>query len=175
MVFEKREEAWIEPLAFDPAYLNAMIFTTLDYFDSMQHRSRDDVTQRTLPHYLRTVRLLRERIMHEDNQSLTTPTVAAILALAAHAHFVGDTESAKHHLEGLRKIVGMRGGVATFTGNAKLLVEILRYEFPNSLSQSNMVQLLIAMQVRHRDGAGEWLKTLILQPVVFSRAFPPLS
>ncbi|KAL8786601.1 MAG: hypothetical protein Q9195_008158 [Heterodermia aff. obscurata] len=137
MAFEKREEAWIEPLAFDPAYLNAMIFTTLDYFDSMQNRSRDDVSQRTLPHYLRTVRLLRERLMREDNQSLATHTVATILALAAHAHFVGDTKSAKHHLEGLRKIVSMRGGVATFTGNAKLLGEILRCDIGVALESGS--------------------------------------
>lgn len=86
------------------------------------------MSQRTLPHFLKTLRLLRERLLHEDDQALTTPTVSAILALAAHAHFVGDSESAKHHLGGLRKIVNLRGGVATFGDNAKLLVEILRYE-----------------------------------------------
>ncbi|KAF6233984.1 hypothetical protein HO173_007814 [Letharia columbiana] len=126
ILFEKREEAWMEPLTFDPAFLNAMIFTTLDYFDSMRHRNRYTMSQQTLPHYLRTLRLLRERLLHENDQALTTPTVSAILALAAHAHFVGDSESAKHHLGGLRKIVSLRGGVATFSDNAKLLVEILR-------------------------------------------------
>lgn len=128
ILFEKREEAWIEPLAFDPAYLNAMVFTTLDYFDSMRHRNRCTVSQRTLPHFLRTLQFLRERLLHENDQALTIPTIATILALAAHAHFVGDFQSAKHHLGGLRKIVSLRGGIATFSDNAKLLVEILRYE-----------------------------------------------
>ncbi len=126
ILFQKTEEAWLEPLAFDPAYLNAMIFTTLDYFDFMRHRNRCTVSQRTLPHFVKALRLLRERLLHENDQALTTPTVSAILVLAAHANFVGDFESAKHHLGGLCKIVSLRGGMATFKDNAKLLVEILR-------------------------------------------------
>ena len=103
-----------------------MIFTTLDYFDSIHHHQHHNLSQRTMSHYLKTLQLLRERLSHEKDQALTTPTVSAILALAAHAHFVGNFESAKHHLGGLRKIVNLRGGIATFKDNAKLLVEILR-------------------------------------------------
>lgn len=126
ILFEKKEETWIEPLAFDPAYLNAMIFTTLDYFETLRHCDQSTVSQRTLPHFLRTIQLLRRRLLQESDKALTTPTIATILALAAHAHFVGDFKSAEYHLGGLRKIVNLKGGVTTFNDNAKLLVEILR-------------------------------------------------
>ena len=126
ILFEKKEETWREPLAFDSAYLNAMIFTTLGYFETLRHCNRSTASQRTLPHFLRTIQLLRRRLLLEGDKALTTPTISTILALAAHAHFVGDSESAGYHLGGLHKIVSLRGGVAAFIDNAKLLVEILR-------------------------------------------------
>ncbi|RYP02083.1 hypothetical protein DL764_005964 [Monosporascus ibericus] len=105
IAFERREELWIEPLAFDPAYLHALIFSTHDYFDTV---------------------LLRERLLHEDDQArLSTTTISVVLTLAAHAHFIGESESAKHHLQGLHKIVNLRGGVTAFKDNAKLLIEML--------------------------------------------------
>lgn len=137
ILFEKKEETWIEPLAFDPAYLNAMIFTTLDYFETLRHCDQSTVSQRTLPHFLRTIQLLRRRLLQESDKALTTPTIATILALAAHAHFVGDFKSAEYHLGGLRKIVNLKGGVTTFNDNAKLLVEILRCDVGMSLNSGS--------------------------------------
>lgn len=124
--FDKKEETWIEPLAFDAAYLNAVIFTTLGYFETLRHCDQSTVSQRTLPHFLRTIQLLRRRLLLESDRALTIPTISTILALAAYAHFVGDSKSAGYHLGGLHKIVNLRGGVAAFNLNAKLLVEILR-------------------------------------------------
>lgn len=92
----------------------------------MRHGNHCTMSQRTLPHFVKTLRLLRERLLHENDQALTISTVSAILALAGHAYFMGDSESAKHHLGGLRKIISLRGGVATFGNNTKLLVEIFR-------------------------------------------------
>ena len=124
--FDKKEETWIEPLAFDAAYLNAVIFTTLGYFETLRHCDQSTVSQRTLPHFLRTIRTLRRRLLLESDRAVTIPTISTILALAAHAHFVGDSKSAGYHLAGLHKIVDLRGGLAAFNLNAKLLVEILR-------------------------------------------------
>ena len=124
--FDKKEETWIEPLAFDAAYLNAVIFTTLGYFETLRHCDQSTVSQRTLPHFLRTIQLLRRRLLLESDRAFTIPTISTILALAAHAHFIGDSKSAGYHLGGLHKIVNLRGGVAAFNLNATLLIEILR-------------------------------------------------
>lgn len=127
-LFEKKRSTWLEPLAFDAAFLHAMIFTTQDYYDSILRSKTYTASRKTLPHYLKTVQILRERLLREnDHERLSTSTISAVLALAAHAHFVGDSESAKHHMEGLRRIISLRGGVTSFRENAKLLVEILRY------------------------------------------------
>ena len=80
-----------------------------------------------MPHFVKTLKLLRERMADEDSQEkLSDATAAAIMALVGHAHLTGDLKSARYHMEGLYKIVRLRGGVNTFKQNAKLLVEILR-------------------------------------------------
>lgn len=58
--------------------------------------------------------------------SLSLSTTSAILFLAEHAYFIGDFESSRHHMDGLRKIVNLRGGVDSFRDHSKLLIEILR-------------------------------------------------
>jgi hypothetical protein len=131
ILFERRGEAWIAPLAVNPAYLHAKIFTSLYYFDVVLPRRSSLANQRTLRHYFKTLRLLHERVLYDDNEvRLSNNTVAAVLGLAGHAYWTGDSKSATHHMEGLCKMVNLRGGVTTFRDNVKLLAEILRYELP---------------------------------------------
>jgi hypothetical protein len=128
ILFERRAEHWITPLTIDPAYLHAMIFTSQFYFDSIVPRKFSSITQRTLPHYLKTLKLLRERFAQADDEArLSNTTVWAVMGLAGHAHMTGDFKSARNHMEGLCKIVSLRGGVASFKDIPKLLVEILKY------------------------------------------------
>ncbi|RYP61966.1 hypothetical protein DL770_009667 [Monosporascus sp. CRB-9-2] len=60
-----------------------------------------------------------------------------VLTLAAHAHFLGHSESATHHLQGLQKIIRLRGGITAFRDNAKLLVEILRCDIGVALDSGS--------------------------------------
>jgi hypothetical protein len=129
ILFERRAESWIAPLTVDPAYLHAMIFTSQYYFDAMLTRKSSSVNHRTLLHYLRTLNILQERFAHDDDQArLSNTTVAAIMGIAGYAHITCDSKSAKHHMDGLSKIVNLRGGMISFKNHAKLLVEILRYD-----------------------------------------------
>jgi Fungal specific transcription factor domain len=129
MFFDRRAENWIAPLAVDPAYLHAMIFTAQFYFDALRCGGSAYISRRSMPHFLKTLKLLRERMANDDNTAkLSDSTAAAIMGLVGHAHLTGDFKSARYHMEGLYKIVRLRGGVASFRKNAKLLVEILRYD-----------------------------------------------
>jgi hypothetical protein len=125
--FERRAENWIAPLAVDPAYLHAKIFNSLYYFDVVLSRKSSIAKQRILRHHLKTLKLLRERFLYADDEArLSNNTVSAVLSLAGHAFWTGDSKSATHHMEGLCKIVNLRGGLTTFRDNVKLLAEILR-------------------------------------------------
>lgn len=76
---------------------------------------------------MKTVRLLRERLLLINEQSrFSDSTVFVVLTLAMISHHIGEHEGAKHHLDGLRKIVDLRGGLDSFRYIPKLLIEILR-------------------------------------------------
>lgn len=137
MFFNRRAEAWIAPLAFDPAYLHAMIFTSQYYFDALKIGTTSEassISKTSVPHYLKTLKLLRERMaIGDDEIRLSDTTSATIMALVGYARLTGDDQSARNHLEGLFKIVNLRGGVSSFKNSAKLLVEILRYVIIHSI------------------------------------------
>ncbi|KAI1452420.1 hypothetical protein F4805DRAFT_30156 [Annulohypoxylon moriforme] len=124
--FDKGDKKqWIEPLAFDAAYLHTMIFTTHDYFNLLLHRTPGGETS---PHFFKTIQILRERLVLEGNgrSKVSILTASVVLALAGHALLMNEYASARHHMEGLRKIIDLRGGISTFKGSSKLLIEILR-------------------------------------------------
>ncbi|KAK3940202.1 hypothetical protein QBC46DRAFT_288823, partial [Diplogelasinospora grovesii] len=125
--FERRAENWIAPLAVDPAFLHAKIFTSLYYFDVILSRTSSGPTQRILHHHHKALSLLRERLLSgDDDARLSNNTVSIVLGLAGQAFWTGDVRSAINHMEGIRRIVHLRGGLRTFSGNEKLSVEILR-------------------------------------------------
>lgn len=128
--FERRAESWIAPLEFDPLYLHSTIFGAQFYFDVVLPGKPSHVNQRMIPHFTKTLKLLRERLEDHENQTrFSDQTACVIMQLAGYALMTNNAEVAKHHLEGLFRLISLRGGVNTFQGHTKLLVEILRYSF----------------------------------------------
>ncbi|KAI1771129.1 hypothetical protein F4818DRAFT_213531 [Hypoxylon cercidicola] len=127
VLFERKAETWIEPLKFDPVFLHTMIFTSQSYFDVIVAGRTSAITKVALHHFLKALQLLRERIARDDDHvTLSDTTLAAVMAFTGHALLTGDYRLAMNHVQGLHKIVGLRGGVVTFQSNPKLLIEILR-------------------------------------------------
>jgi hypothetical protein len=126
--FNKKDKLWFQFLTFDAAYLHAMVFTTQGYFDLLSGRKTNWTAGHGASlHFSKTLRLLRERLLSADEKAkVSTPTMLVILLLAFHAHVMGDYKATKYHIGGLRKIVSLRGGMAAFSGNTKLLIEMLR-------------------------------------------------
>ena len=129
--FERRAEEWIGPLTTDPAYLHCLIFTAQYFFDAMASGRRGNdvpVNDRTMSHFVKGLGMLKDRMVDDNNDMrLSNSTAAAIMGLSAHAMVTDDLGFAKIHVDGLAKIVQMRGGFSTFyNGSEKLLVEILR-------------------------------------------------
>ncbi len=105
-----------------------MILTSQHFFDAILPHKALHSSQRALPHYLKTVSLLRQRLADHGNQaSLSDRTAATVMSLAGHAYWKGDSKSAKHHMEGLCRIVRLRGGVHTSKSNPKLPIEMITY------------------------------------------------
>lgn len=119
---------WILPLTYDSAFLHTMIFTSQHYFDVIAGENPSTITNKALYHFLKALKLLRGRMSRDNDQAaLSDTTTAAVMALAGHALSTSNLRSAVNHLEGLYKIVSLRGGVTTFRSKPKLLVDILRH------------------------------------------------
>ena len=112
---------------FDAAYLHVMIFSTQAYFDLLSGHQSRSTRETAAVHFSKTLRLLQNRLSAGDEQvMISDSTVLVVLALAGLAHVMGEHESAKNHMEGLRKLVVLRGGTTGFKNNVKLLIAIIR-------------------------------------------------
>lgn len=124
----------MEALTLDAAYLHAMAFSAQDYFDLLPGRPahcRDMAARMAAPHVIKTLQLLRERLemSRGDDVKMITgsfSTAAVVLCLAFHAHIMGEQQAALHHMQGLRKIVDLNGGLPGLGNNMKLMLEVLR-------------------------------------------------
>lgn len=123
--FNGKDRSMFDPLTFDPAYLNAVIFGAQSYLDLVSgHSSRRSSVQ-----MLKTIQLLRKRLSISTGNEQTTvsnPTILTVLTLAHVAHLTGDHITAEQHMEGLYKIINLRGGIAAFQNTPTLLTELLR-------------------------------------------------
>ncbi|EXJ95173.1 hypothetical protein A1O1_00292 [Capronia coronata CBS 617.96] len=131
----KVDTIWVELMAYDAAYMHAVVFSTQAYISRVSGGETPTATRRTLEHHSRTLRLLRERLSAENEaQKISDSTLLVVLYLARHAHFTNDNDSARHHMQGLRKIVDMRGGLRAFSYNQKLVMELLKCDLGIALN-----------------------------------------
>lgn len=123
---------WSQILATDAAYLNAVVYAIHAVCDFAAGNNPMTTTfapsRSAYKHLSKSLRLLRERLSDENDPSrLSDPTVMIIVTLGGLSNRLGQYETASGHLKGIRRIVDLRGGLATFRDNPKLLVEIFRY------------------------------------------------
>ncbi|KAK4553467.1 hypothetical protein LTR86_009524 [Recurvomyces mirabilis] len=130
-----------QPLASDPLYLNAMVFSSKIFRDiASQHsiaRSRGGKSNRTLEHYGKAIRILRERVAENESpdSGISDITIMAVLLLAMHALVVGHATNARTHVEGMARMIHMREGkLSSFKDKTKQLMEIFRCDLCISLA-----------------------------------------
>lgn len=130
IIFHKKTKVdtlWFELLTSDAAYMHAAVFASQAYIYYTYSRKSPIVARRVIEHHSAALRLLRERLSISNNgDKVSDSTILVILYLALHAHFTNNYNTAKHHMEGLRKIVDMRGGLSAFSYNTKLIIELLK-------------------------------------------------
>ncbi|KAI1610931.1 hypothetical protein EDD36DRAFT_420957 [Exophiala viscosa] len=110
----------------DAAALHIAAFAVYGFIDRILRRQDEFTNPAAMLHFQKGLKLLRERLLRTDDEmQLSDSTIGAVAKLASHAHFEGDSQASKQHMEGLRKMVDLRGGLDVFNGN-KLLMEMLR-------------------------------------------------
>lgn len=77
-------------------------------------------------HFVKTLELLRKKIMAGNLQAIVLDaTLFSVSNLATHAHIYGEDKASKQHLEAIRSLVDLRGGLAAL-GQMKLQIEVVR-------------------------------------------------
>ncbi|EXJ66962.1 uncharacterized protein A1O5_09608 [Cladophialophora psammophila CBS 110553] len=138
IVFHRKtnvDTSWFELLTFDAAYLHAAVFASQAYISLISTGENPAAARQAIVHHSAALRLLRERLSISNRESkVSDSTVLVVLYLALHAHFMIDYNTAKHHMEGLRNIVDMRGGLFSFSYNTKLIIELLKCDLGIALN-----------------------------------------
>ncbi|KAF8847826.1 hypothetical protein BDZ45DRAFT_307962 [Acephala macrosclerotiorum] len=136
--FHRKEKSWFEPYALDAAYIHVTIFAVEAFAEKITYQeTTQSVKQEAALYFLKGVQLLRERLLTEDEEvKVSDSTISTVLTLAMSAKLVGEYETTKQHMEGLRKMVNLRGGLGKF-GDKKLLLEILRCDIAMALHTSS--------------------------------------
>ncbi|KAI0146158.1 hypothetical protein GGR57DRAFT_479644 [Xylariaceae sp. FL1272] len=129
LAFKRRPEHWTIPLKVDPAFLHAKISTSLWYYEMIYPRKPFPHIQGagTWFHYFKALSLLRQRLLVDDDDlRLSDYTLNVVLSLTGQAFASGDVKSASNHMEGVARMVDLRGGWPTFQGIEKLALELIR-------------------------------------------------
>jgi hypothetical protein len=114
------------PLASDAIALHITAFSIEGFINKVLLQQENPINSVALLHFQKGLSLLRHRLLGDDNESkISDSTMGVVLKLAGVAHFDGDHNASKHHMEGLRKMVDLRGGLETFIGRI-FLTEMLR-------------------------------------------------
>jgi hypothetical protein len=125
--FDMKDMAWFEYLTLDAAYLHVTVFGAEAFIDKLLGQSNHTPNPEATQHFVKGVQLLRERLFVGDEEAkVSNSTLSVVLILAMSAHNTGEYETGKQHMEGLCKMVNLRGGLSAFRGS-KLLMLMLRY------------------------------------------------
>ena len=121
------DRSWVELLASDAAYVHAAVFASQAYIYIKSATNTPSAARQAMIHHSAALNLLRERLsVSKSGDAILDSTILVVLYLTLHAHFMNDPTTSKHHMEGLRKIVHMRGGLRALNYNTKLVIELLK-------------------------------------------------
>lgn len=113
-------------LGLDAAALHITAFAMDGFVDRVLRRQENSRNLVAMLHFQKGLMILRERLLGDNDEAkVSDSTMGVVMKLASVAHFNGDYQASKHHMEGLRQMVDLRGGLGVFRGT-QLLVEILR-------------------------------------------------
>ncbi|KAM0425183.1 hypothetical protein ACHAPT_009500 [Fusarium lateritium] len=132
---------WFKYMITDQAFLHcllAMVATYLNLF-----RKPDCEPLEATRHFSQTLRLINPKLMQPTPPQ--DSTIAIIISLAIHSKLIRDPPKCSMHLDGLQRLVDLRGGLSQIReSNRALLHKICRTD----------IELAISLGIRTRHGTG---------------------
>lgn len=112
---------WFHWTQVDLAYLHSILFTTSFFYDTLTGQKSDN----TKYHSYRTIRELNKQLA-DSRAALSDTTTTVVMAMALIAACFGDLDSAHIHMTGLKRIIDLRGGMASFKSRPLLQAKLYR-------------------------------------------------
>ncbi|CEI67499.1 hypothetical protein FVEN_g5602 [Fusarium venenatum] len=130
-----QKSSWFHWLLEDPAYLHCVCFMVSAYKDLITARGRGkhnegwggEFSPSTRNRLRHTIKLLQDRL-EDPKKQMDDTTTATIISLATMADAMEDAQAFEAHSNGLRRIVGMRGGLQAYTHNRQLQIKLCRVD-----------------------------------------------
>jgi len=97
---------------------------------------RDTPSPLTAHHLSRTFELINRRL--SSRAAVSDATLAVVVSLIIHAAILHDPALRRLHMDGLCRIIELRGGFDTLLGNPHLLLKICRSD---SLTQTQLKEM----------------------------------
>lgn len=110
----------ISPFRFDAAALHIMASAVQSFIDRVLRRQENIINPAAMLHFQKGLRLLRERLLGDkDEMKASDSTVLVVLKPTGMAQFYENYQVSKQHMEGLRKMVDLRGVPDVFRGKRR--------------------------------------------------------
>ena len=120
--FDMENSIWLEYLAQSAAFMHCSLFITQAYLDWC---AKDEYGREAMRHLTKTLRLLQESLADPDSAT-SDATIAVVQALVTVADLLGDMDLAEKHLQGLYRLVSLRGGLSFLAQNKQLQIKVCR-------------------------------------------------
>jgi hypothetical protein len=128
ILFDKNDRSWFQPLFFDALYLHSIAFSAHTYLQFLFSRRSPERAREAEIHFAKTVSLLRKRLLAQSEKAVSDVTIMVVLSLSTIAIMNQNFRSAEHHLQGLRKLITLKGGLVSLT-RPKFVIETFRHGF----------------------------------------------
>jgi hypothetical protein len=122
------ERGWFPYMISDICCIHSMMFSVRAFVDRASHGNQ--ISRLAAFHYAQTLQLLQARLnAFEQGQRdivFRDSTIMVIITLAEAAELTGDFAAAENHIDGLLKIVSLRGGVGSLNRHNNMQVKVCR-------------------------------------------------
>lgn len=119
-----RSTIWFDYLHYDAIYLHSLLWTTQAYFDWICHH---ETSEAVMVHMSKTLTLLKRRLS-DSRLAVADTTIFVVVLLVTTSALFNDKPAAMRHMDGLYRMVTLRGGLGVLRENTQMRIEVCRYE-----------------------------------------------
>ncbi|KAI1846145.1 hypothetical protein JX266_007670 [Neoarthrinium moseri] len=136
--YQPEKQGWLHIIGSDAAALHISVFAVEEFIEKVLRRHMYTENLTSMLHFQKGLEILQERLSGPDDQiKISDSTIGVVVKLATAAHFNGDYRTSKQHMEAIRKMVDLRGGITALKGKS-MFTEILKCDIAIALLNASM-------------------------------------